>query len=208
MAETGAGRRAEKRTGGAKRAASKGAAGKSAAAKPSRPRRSPKLRAVEEAVQGYFEALAARDAERMSSHWIAEGIEELVPLRVLRGQREIKGFFSELFAAVPDAEITVRRTVANDGGAAVEWRMSGTFRGAPFQGIEASGRSIELRGVDLLEIEDGKITRNTAYFDGAHFARQLGMLPPQDSAGERAMKGAFNAYVRLRKAVNERMGPR
>jgi hypothetical protein len=34
------------------------------------------------------------------------------------------------------------------------------------------------------------------------------MLPPQDSGAERAMKGAFNAVTRVRKAVNERVAGR
>ena len=51
--------------------------------------------------------------------------------------------------------------------AAIQWRATGTFRGAPFQGIEPTGRRIEVRGCDCIEVEDGKITRNTAYYDGA-----------------------------------------
>jgi hypothetical protein len=84
--------------------------------------------------------------------------------------------------------------------------MRGTFSGAPYQGIEPNGRDVELRGLDLLEIEKQKITSNTVYFDTGEFARQIGMLPPQDSGAERAMVGAFNAVTKLRKAVNERMG--
>src|SRR2546430_4924074 len=35
----------------------------------------------------------------------------------------------------------------------------GTFTGEPFIGIEPTGRRIELRGVDVMEIEDRKSTR-------------------------------------------------
>ena len=45
---------------------------------------------------------------------------------------------------------------------------------------------------------------NTAYFDGASFARQIGMLPPDGSGADRAMKSAFNAVTKLRRAVAER----
>jgi hypothetical protein len=38
------------------------------------------------------------------------------------------------------------------------------------------------------------------------FARQVGMMPPLDSGAERAVKGAFNAVTKLRKAVAERTG--
>jgi hypothetical protein len=84
----------------------------------------------------------------------------------------------------------------------------GTFTGSPFEGVAATGGRLELRGLDLLEIEDGVILKNTAYYDGAAFMRQLGMLPPQDSGPERAMKTAFNAVSRVRRTVNERRTPR
>ncbi len=81
--------------------------------------------------------------------------------------------------------------------------MTGTFTGAPFQGIEPTGRTVQLRGVDLIEIADGKNVTNTAYYDGMAFARGAGMLPPQDSGAERAMKSALNAATKLRRAVAE-----
>ena len=62
--------------------------------------------------------------------------------------------------------------VAGQSEAAVEWRMTGTFTGAPFQGVEPTGRAIELRGLDLIEIEDGENVSNTAYYDGMAFARR------------------------------------
>ena len=49
---------------------------------------------------------------------------------------------------------------------------------------------------------------NTAYYDGASFARQVGMLPPEGSGAERTMKSAFNAVTKVRKAVAERTGGR
>jgi steroid delta-isomerase-like uncharacterized protein len=173
-------------------------------AKAARPRRSAKSRAVEEHARSYLEALAARDSDAMMSHWDPDGVEDLVSVGVLRGQPEIRGFFEELFAAMPDLEITVRRLVADDRHAVVEWRMTGTFTGGPWQGIEPTGGRIDMRGLDLLEIEDKRILSNTAYSDGAEIARQVGMLPAQDSGAERAMKGTFNAVTRVRKAVRER----
>jgi steroid delta-isomerase-like uncharacterized protein len=172
-------------------------------AKPQR-RRITKRKAVEAHARGYFDALARRDPEAMGEHWADDGIEDIVPIAVLRGPDEIVPFFRELFAAVPDLETTVTRLVAGDSEAAVEWRMTGHFTGGPFQGIDPTGKRLDMRGFDLLEIADGKIVSNTGYYDGMSFARQVGMMPPQDSGPERAMKSAFNAATKLRRAVAER----
>ena len=48
------------------------------------------------------------------------------------------------------------------------------------------------------DVDDGKITRNTAYYDGAAFARGLGLLPQTGSGGEKAMLAAFNAVTKVR----------
>jgi steroid delta-isomerase-like uncharacterized protein len=169
-----------------------------------RRRRITKRKAVEAQAKSYFEALAARDPEAIVSHWHEDGVDEIVPLGVKRGRGEIERFFRELFAAAPDLETTVTRIVAGEKQAAVEWRMRGTFDGAPFQGIDPTGRPIEMRGLDMLEIEDGKIRSITGYYDGAEYARQIGMLPPHDSGAERAMTTAFNTLTKVRRAVNER----
>jgi len=70
--------------------------------------------------------------------------------------------------------------------------------------LEPTGSHIELRGVDLIELEDGKITSNTAYFDSSSYARQIGLLPADGSGADRAMKTAFNAATKVRRALAER----
>jgi steroid delta-isomerase-like uncharacterized protein len=174
--------------------------------KPPRRRRITKRKAVEAHARSYFDAIAARDPAAIGEHWHEDGVDDIVPLGVKRGRREIEEFFRAVFAATPDLETTVTRVVAGEKQAAVEWRMRGTFDGAPFQGIEPTGRPVEMRGLDMLEVEDGKIRSITGYYDGAEYARQIGMLPPQDSGAERAMASAFNAVTKLRRAVNERRG--
>lgn len=172
-------------------------------AKPQR-RRITRRKVVEAHARSYFDALARRDADGMAEHWLEDGVADIVPLGVLRGREEITHLFRELFAAVPDLETTVTRVVAGEHEAAVEWRMSGHFSGEPFQGVEATGKRIELRGTDLMEVRDGKNVTNTAYYDGMSFARQIGLMPPQDSGAERAMKNAFNAATRVRRVIAER----
>jgi steroid delta-isomerase-like uncharacterized protein len=171
--------------------------------KPQRKRIS-RRKAVEQTVRSYFEAMDRRDVEGMVALWREDGIEDIVPVGVLRGRDEMRQYFSSLFAATPDAKTTVTRLVAGEQSCAVEWRVEGTFDGAPYLGIEPTGKHVEVRGLDLFELEGGEIVSNTGYFDGASFARQIGMLPADGSGADRAMKSAFNAVTKLRRAVAER----
>jgi steroid delta-isomerase-like uncharacterized protein len=128
----------------------------------------------------------------------------VVAIGELGGRDAIREFYAEMFRAFPDFEINVKQIIGDDVGAAVRWVASGTFTGSPFQGIQPTGRRIELRGVDYMEISDGLITRNTIFYDGAEFARQIGMLPARDTVGERLLLATFNARVRLRFLLRRR----
>jgi steroid delta-isomerase-like uncharacterized protein len=171
--------------------------------KPQR-KRITRRKAVEEKARSYFDAMDRRDAAAMAAHWREDGVEDVVPVGLKRGREELRDFFASMFAAMPDARTTVTRLVAGEQSCAVEWRLEGTFDGAPYMGIEPTGKHVELRGLDLLELEDGELVSNTAYFDGAGFARQIGMLPPDGSSADRAMKSAFNALTKARRALAER----
>jgi ketosteroid isomerase-like protein len=199
---TGA-RRAKKLESGAKaKAAEQTATG------PKPRRRISRRKAVENHVRSYFDALGRRDSRAIAEHWSADGVADIVPIGVLRGREEVVGLFGELFAALPDLETTVTRVVPGEHDAAVEWRMAGHFTGQAFQGVEPTGTRVEWRGTDVIGVADGKNASVTAYYDGMSFARQIGLMPTQGSAPERAMKGAFNAATKLRRAVAARTSGR
>ena len=160
-------------------------------------------RTAEETVQGYFDAVIARDPEKMATYWSPEGIEEILPVGIFRGPDEVKAYFTELFTAIPDFEMSVDRTLAQEQNVLVQWRAGGTFSGGPLMGVDPTGRRVELRGLDWLEVEGELITRNTAFADGAALARGMGLLPPQGSAAEKAMFSAFNAFTKARGAVSD-----
>jgi predicted ester cyclase len=161
------------------------------------------VRTPEETVRSYFDAVIARDPAAMAEHWAEDGIEEILPVGIFRGPQEVEAWFTELFTAVPDFDMTLERVLAQENNVLVQWRASGDFTGGPLMGVEPTGRRIELRGLDWLEVEGDKVVRNTAFADGAALARDMGMLPPQGSAAEKAMFGAFNALTKARGAVSD-----
>ena len=178
---------------------------KEGAAKTPRPRRSAKSRAVEKLVRSFFEATGAHDVDKAVEYGADDGVEDIVPVGVFRGKKEIEAWARGFLGASSDLEVTLDRVITDDTRAVVEWRFRGTFDG-PFQGLEPTGKKIDLRGTDIIEIEDNEIKRLTAYYDSTAFARQIGMMPAQDSGAERAMKNAFNAMTKVRKAIDERRG--
>src|SRR5262249_1019703 len=114
-------------------------------------KRRTKAQVTEDIARAYFDAVAAADPNAVAAVWAGEGIGERGRVGIFGGPAEIRGFFIGLFAAFPDWEFEVEQVIASAGVAAVQWRARGTFRGAPFQGVDPNGRRIEMRGCDCLE---------------------------------------------------------
>ncbi len=148
-----------------------------------------------------FEALDRHDIDAATTLTRSDAVCDFVAVGLFEGKDAIRRYFQELFAAMPDFSVTVDRVVGDDTCAAVQWHSAGDFTGGSFQGIQPTGKHVETRGVDVVEVTDGLLVRSTIYFDGATFARQIGMLPQAGSGAHRAMQSAFNAATRLRRRL-------
>ena len=153
---------------------------------------------VELAREVFEDVLNRRDADALMPYW-AEDVVEDFPTGTLRGREQMRDYFAETFAAIPDFHIEAERIAGDDETVFVKWRMTGTFSGGPWLGIEPTGTRVELHGMDCFTVRDGLVVHNHVIYDGASFARQLGMLPAEGSGADRAMLAAFNARTRLRK---------
>lgn len=145
-----------------------------------------------------FGRLAVQDLSAPERIWAPEAVDHFLPVRDAVGRDAIVAFFEEMFASLPDFSVEVLRTVAEDPYVIVQWRITGTFTGAKFDGIRATGRPVDFVGCDVVLVRDGLVIENTVYWDGAGFARQIGMLPAQGSVGDRMVIAAFNALTFVR----------
>ena len=145
-----------------------------------------------------------RDLSDPYRFWTDDSVDHFLAAgNSVRGAHALVAYFRDLFAAVPDWKVEIENTFDDgDRQAIVQWHGTGTFTGAPFMGIEPTGRPIDLRAVDVFRFDaGGMVESNTVYYDGAEFARQVGMLPPRDSGMDRAMLAAFNAGTRLKRRL-------
>jgi hydroxyacylglutathione hydrolase len=153
---------------------------------------------AEAVARRYFGAIDARDLEQAVSLW-AEGGREYVRGQVdVLAPEGVRAFIGELIGALPDLSMQVVSTTTEGERCGVQWRLTGTFAGpGNFGGIAPTGLPVEMEGFDLLTVRGGLIQSNDAFTDSMSFARQIGMMPPQDSGAEKRMMQAFNAKTRL-----------
>jgi len=152
----------------------------------------------------YFEAVGNRDLETMVGMWEPGGTGYIYGMVDLEVPGSYNEWFSNLFRAFPDFAFEVLDIIASGEQAAVRWRASGTFTGpAKFEGLDPNGARVEIEGVDVLTIREGKIHQNLAYTNGTEMARQLGAMPPPGSVGEKLMLGSVNARTAATDAIRK-----
>jgi len=149
-----------------------------------------------ELVRWSFGLINARDVESMRQMW-TEATMERFPSGTNHGADAMARYFEVLFAALPNLHMRVVAVAESGEDVFVHWHLTGTHSGAPFEGIEPTGRAVAIDGMDHFVIRDGTVATNLVVFDQMQFARQIGMLPPDGSAADRATKAAFNAKTRL-----------
>lgn len=91
------------------------------------------------------------------------------------GRAGFKDFFTELTSAFPDAHIEPATLVADDEHVCVAYTLTGTHKG-DFQGIAATGRSIDVRGVQIGRFADGQIVERWGSTDEVGILKQIGEL--------------------------------
>lgn len=79
-------------------------------------------------------------------------------------------------AAFPDLELTVEREIAEGDFVTVLWRGRGTNTGSG-NGLPATGKKTEGRGISIFRVVDGKITEEWTETSQLVILRQLGLAP-------------------------------
>ena len=83
-----------------------------------------------------------------------------------------------IFTVFPDLEFETRRQYLRDSLVVQEWTARGTHLGKMTRAgldVEATGKQVEYRGMDVIPLEDGKVARKDVYSDGVTLLRQLGL---------------------------------
>ena len=80
------------------------------------------------------------------------------------------------FRAFPDLRIESEALIVQGTQVALGWIIRATHQGS-FMRIPPTGRPVTIRGVSLMTIEGGRITRASRIWDMAAFLRGVGLLP-------------------------------
>jgi predicted ester cyclase len=116
----------------------------------------------------------------LTPEFIAEGSvhHELgdMPAEFRGGPRAMAMFLDLYLRAFPDLKITFEDLMADRDRVITRWRLEGTQDG-PLMGIAASRRRVNIEGIRIDRIADGRIVESWMQWDSLSMLEQIGALP-------------------------------
>jgi steroid delta-isomerase-like uncharacterized protein len=128
----------------------------------------------------YVERYNAGDLDAVMDLY-AEDAVQIMPDGAFEGWSAVRERLAQELDGFTDLNHTVRSFVEQGETFADEWTFVGTHTG-PFRlpdGRELlpTGKRVEIKGMELVRVRDGKIVLNTLYYDNLASLAQLGLVP-------------------------------
>jgi steroid delta-isomerase-like uncharacterized protein len=98
------------------------------------------------------------------------------------GIEAAKEFYSNYITGFSNVEFTVKNIFGQDDKLVKHWNFKGTHTG-DFFGIPASGKSVDINGVTLATMKNGKIAQEQDFLDNMVFLSQLGLVSDPNNLG-------------------------
>jgi steroid delta-isomerase-like uncharacterized protein len=128
------------------------------------------------------------------------------PDRTCTGTDEIVAYFEESFIAMPDRHVEVIAMVESGEDVLMRFRLTATQDG-PFGDLPATGKALVIDGFEHFVMRDGRLVCSYAVSDQLNVARQLGMIGPDGSVGDKLMKFAFRLKTNLSRRLKSTPAP-
>jgi len=128
-----------------------------------------------QAQQRLGELIAAKDVDHLHEVFHENVVDHDPAPGQAPGVDGIKQFWSDFLAAVPDLELGVETLVADEDNVVVVLTITGTHTGA-LMGIEPTGKSISVRGIQAGRFEDGMLVERWGSTDQLGLLQQIGAV--------------------------------
>jgi steroid delta-isomerase-like uncharacterized protein len=125
------------------------------------------------AAEAWIAAWNSHDVAKWATYFTSDiYYEDVTFAEINRGSEEAKKFASEFFEAVPDLKLELEGSSVEGAHGSIQWILTGTDKG-----IYKTGKKFKVRGVSIITIKNGKISRSLDYYDSGAIMKQVGVLP-------------------------------
>ena len=123
------------------------------------------------------QAWNSHDIDKVLNFYSSEYVgEDVGQVSLLHGHDGLRAMFEMYWRAFPDLQFAVMEAVAEDSRVAIVWVAEGTHQG-PIMNIPPTGHRVEVRGVSIINVKDGRVVSGQHIWDMAGMLRHMGLLP-------------------------------
>ena len=87
-----------------------------------------------------------------------------------------RAYYANYLTGFSNVTFTIKDVFAQGDKLVKHWNFKGTHTGV-FFGIPATGKTVDVDGVTLVRMDNGKIAEERDFFDNLEFMQQLGLIP-------------------------------
>jgi steroid delta-isomerase-like uncharacterized protein len=104
----------------------------------------------------------------------------------------------DFFKAFPDLNEKVNFMVADSSYVMVQYTLMGTNT-APMMGMPATGKKININGVDIVRLKNHKVVKQWEYDEEMKMMQQMGMMPGMGGDSSQAKTSGANEDIKGKK---------
>jgi steroid delta-isomerase-like uncharacterized protein len=139
-------------------------------------------------VRRYFDELLNQGKLNLAEKIINSEIVFCDPFVTIQGIDRFKRLFLMVRRAFPDLPYTAEPGIAEGDRVVSCFTSCGTFFGefhgfGEFQGTPSTGRKVSVKGVNIFQFREGKITEVRVFYDTYDQMQQLGLIPSLEAGG-------------------------
>jgi steroid delta-isomerase-like uncharacterized protein len=138
------------------------------------------MSAYRELLDRYVERYNASDLDGVMDLYADDAV-QIMPDGIYEGWSAVRARLAQELEGFTELNHTVRSFIEQGDTFADEWTFVGTHTG-PFRlpdgkELPPTGKQVEIRGMEVVQVRDGKIILNALYYDNLASMAQLGLIP-------------------------------
>ena len=139
---------------------------------------------TEDSIRDFYEATGEEFDDLLHESLATDVVLHDPHLELIQGRDRVEAYYASFHDAFPDVEFTIDDLFAADDRVTVRWTAKGTHE-AEFWNVEPSDNEIHLSGIDIVRVEDDKMSEVWTVYDSATLLQQLGVeLPVRPPTGD------------------------
>jgi predicted ester cyclase len=127
------------------------------------------------------------------------------------GPQALKKIVGGLREGFPDLHLEIDEMIGEGDLIAVAWHSTQQTHTGSYRGLPPTGRPVRISGIDMMRLQDGRVSMFSMHLDELGAVRQMGVVPPEGvSSGKRAafvVGSLFRfAYLEAKHQISTRGG--